>query len=133
MVVMADGRRGSFVRALIYGGATALVGAGAIVVLGGVFAVSAGLLVIAVALGYATGVAVTIGAGAEASTSATTRRALAVGWVAGGVVLGLVGLWWYAAVEGGTLGLIDHLGQVYGILTPLLFVGAIAVAWWNAH
>jgi hypothetical protein len=38
-----------------------------------------------------------------------------------------------ARQEGGTLGLIEYLGEVFGILVLLQLVIAVAVAWWRAR
>jgi len=100
-------------------------------VLGGALAVSAGLLVVAAAIGYVVGL-VTV-AGAAATLSRPTRS-----WVAGalaglGAVLGQVGLWLFARAEGGVLAPIDYLGQTFGPLVPLEVLLAVSVAWWRAR
>ena len=102
----------------------------AITVGGGLLAITAGLLVIAAALGWAVAAAL--------STSPGGRRACPPQVLAGrhgrvGVALGQLGLWLVARQEGGTLGLVDYLGEVFGILVPLQLVIAVAVAWWRAR
>jgi hypothetical protein len=39
-------------------------------------------------------------------------------------VAGLVGIWLYAGLEGGALGLIDYLAEVQGILVPVELAAA---------
>jgi hypothetical protein len=123
--------RASPVRGIAFGALAALVGAAAIVVLGGVFAISAGLLVVAVAIGYGVGLAIEVGA--TGTLSSPGRPAIAAVLAGLGVVLGQVGLWLYARTEGGVLPLFDYLGQTFGALVPLELVLAIAVAWWRAR
>jgi hypothetical protein len=50
-----------------------------------------------------------------------------------GVALGQVGLWLYAEYQGGALGPIELLAEVYGPLVPLELAAAAAVAWWIAR
>ena len=49
------------------------------------------------------------------------------------VILGQLGLWLYARIEGGVLSLPDYLGQTFGFLVPLQFAAAMLVAWWTAR
>lgn len=119
------------VRGIAFGAAPAIVGAAAIVVLGGVFAISAGLLVVAVAIGYAVGLAIV--AGAAGTLSGPGRPAIAAVLAGVGILLGQVGLWLYARIEGGVLPLIDYLGQTFGVLVPLELLLAVGVAWWRAR
>jgi hypothetical protein len=108
-----------------------IVGAAAIVFLGGVLAVTFGLLVIA----GTTGLAVSQGlrVGAREHLSARRRTGLAVGFALGAVALGQLGLWLYARTEGGVLAPLDYLWEVYGILVPLEFAAAAAAAWLSAR
>jgi hypothetical protein len=108
----------------------AVVGAAAITLGGGIFAITAGLLVIAAALGWAVAVALSSSAG---DGTRLRREWLAAGLAAGGVALGQVGLWLVARQEGGTLDLIEYLSEVFGILVPLQLVVALIVAWWRAR
>jgi len=102
-----------------------------VVLFGGVLAVSAGLLVVASAVGYAVGLATVIGA---ADTLSPRMRPWIAGAIAGlGVLLGQVGLWLYARAEGGVLSPVDYLGQTFGVLVPLEVVLAAVVAWWRAR
>jgi hypothetical protein len=121
---------GSRGRAITYAALAALAGAVAITVGGGLLAMTAGLLVIAVALGWAVAAALSTSPG---DGTRTRRTALAAGMAAIGVALGQLGLWLVARQEGGTLGLIEYLGEVFGILVLLQLVIAVAVAWWRAR
>ncbi len=91
---------------------------------------TAGLLVVAAAIGWAVGTAVSLD-GAPDTTA--RRRQLAVSLAVASVVLGQVGLWLLARLEGGTLGIIDYLGEVFGILVPAQALVAAAVAWWRSR
>jgi hypothetical protein len=53
---------------------------------------------------------------------------LAVALAIGSVALGLVGIWLFADLEGGTLGLVDYLGQVQGplVIVEVLVAGLVA-------
>lgn len=98
-----------------------LAGAAAITVLGGVVTMTAGLIVVAAATGWAVG----------AAMPGRTRAAVGLALVA--VALGQLGLWSYARSEGGVLGPIDLLWQVYGGLVPLEFLAAAIFAWNGAR
>ena len=88
------------------------------------------MLVIAAALGWAVATALSP---SPATARAVRRQALAAGLAAVGVALGQLGLWLVARQEGGTLGLVEYLGEVFGILVPLQLVIAVVVAWWRAR
>ncbi len=118
-------------RGVAFAGVAAVFGAIAIVVLGGILAISAGLLVAAVAGGWAVGVGVRVGAGA--TLTADRRSQVALLFALGSIVLGQVGLWVYARMEGGVLGPIDYLGETFGILVPLQLLGAAIGAWFAAR
>ena len=123
--------RGSPGRGVAFGAVAAILGAAVLVFLGGVLAISAGLLVAAAAIGYAVGLATVAG---EAGTLSTPARSVIAAALAGiGVLLGQVGLWLYARSEGGVLPLVDYLGQTFGALVPLELLLAVAVAWWRAR
>lgn len=117
----------SLVRGALIGGIVALFLAAVLVVLGGLFTFTAGLIVVAVFLGRLTAVGVNAGAGDAGSPAA--RLALAVGLSLAAVALAQVGLWLWAGFEGGTLGLFDFLGEVYGALVPLQLLLAGGTAW----
>ena len=108
-----------------------IVGAIIIIVLGGVFAVSAGLIVAAAAIGWAVAMAVRVGARERLTRSARVR--LAVGLALAAIALGQLGLWLYARAEGGVLPPLDYLGQVFGFLVPVEFTAAAILAWARAR
>lgn len=100
-------------------------------VFGGALAVSAGLLVVASAVGYAVGLAVVIGA---ADTLSPRERPWVAAGLAGlGLLLGQLGLWLFARAEGGVLTPIDYLGQTFGVLVPLEIALGAVVAGWRAR
>jgi hypothetical protein len=130
----AQGRRsavGPIVRAVF---ATA-VGSLAIVLVGGILAVTSGLLFISGVTGAATGLllaeaGVGDGTAAPALSRASVVR-LAVVVVLVGFVAATLGLWLVARAEGGALGPVDLMLQVYGALVPAgAAIGALA-AWWG--
>lgn len=118
-------------RGLGLGLLVALAGAAVIVVLGGILALTLGLIVVAGAIGWL--VAVAVGFGAGATLPASRRASAAAGLALLGVLVGQVGLWLYAASEGGVLSLPDYLGEVYGPLVPLELTLAGAIAWATAR
>lgn len=121
---------GSLIRGLALGSAIELLGAAAITVSGGLLAITAGLLVVAGVVGWATAVAVV--SGARTSIGASTRAAIAIGFALAGVTLGQVGLWLLARQEGGVLPFFDYLAEVFGPLVPLELAIAGLVAWWRS-
>jgi hypothetical protein len=127
----AGASSGSLWRGLAYAAIVAAVSIAAIVVLGGVLAFSAGLLVVAAVAGRAIGLALDLGGGA--AVRPPTRTWLAVGIALATVGFGQLGLWWYAGTEGGVLGPLDYLGEAFGVLVPLELGLAAAFAWWAAR
>ena len=125
------GASGSLARAAIGADGVAVAGAVLTVVLGGVLALSAGLLVLWASLGSLIG-QVTRWMGGSA-LAPRVRIALAVGSAVLGVALGQLGLWLYADLEGGALPLFDYLAQTYGVLVPLQAVLAAGSAWWSSR
>jgi hypothetical protein len=118
-------------RGISYATIVGVVGAVAIVVLGGVLTLTGGLFAVAAVIGYATALALRVGAG---STIGERRRAyLALGLALVSVALGQLGLWLYALTEGGVLPLVDYLGEVFGPLVPIQAVIAGLVAWVTAR
>jgi hypothetical protein len=109
----------------------AIVGAVAIVVLGGVFAVTAGLVAVAGGLGWA--VAAALGYGAGDRLAPRRRVTAAVGLAIAAVALGQLGLWQYARTEGGVLPPVEYLLEVFGPLVPLEFGAAALLAWLAAR
>jgi hypothetical protein len=95
-----------------------LAGVIAFTVLGGPLSVTVGLVAAAGAIGWVIGMVM------------RPDRALAVVLAIGSVALGLVGIWLFAGLEGGALGLVDYLAQVQGILIPieLAVAGVLAAA-----
>jgi hypothetical protein len=122
----ADSQR----RALAFAVLAAVGGAAAIALGGGILAMTAGLLVIAAALGWAVAAALSTSPG---DGPRVQRKVLAAALAAVGVALGQLGLWLIARQEGGTLGLVEYLGEVFGILVPLQLAIAVAVAWLRAR
>jgi hypothetical protein len=110
------------------GALAALAGSVVMVVLGGVFALSAGLLVISGLIGWAIGQVVS-GAASPASTP-RFRTTVAVTLAFDAVALAQVGLWLHARTQGGALGLLDYLAQTRGLLVPIELLIAMGVAWW---
>lgn len=118
-------------RGRIFGFMAADVGAVAIIIFGGVLALSGGLLVIAGVIGWA--VAATLRAGAGSHMSRGARVSWAVGLAVLSITLGQLGLWVYALTEGGVLGPLDYLAQAFGWLVPLELIIAALVAWLTAR
>jgi hypothetical protein len=125
-----SGGAGSPGRGIAIAVVAALVGGAVITLAGGLLSITAGLLVIAAALGWV--VAATLSSSVGGGTG-LRREWLAAALAAVGVALGQLGLWLVARQEGGTLGLIDYLWEVFGILVPSQLVLAILVAWWRAR
>lgn len=101
----------------VLGAFAGLVGALAITVLGGLMSVTAGLIVVSTATGWAVG------------TLLPRRAGTAVTLALVAVALGQLGLWAYALWQGGVLGPLDLLWQVYGGLVPLELIAAAILAW----
>lgn len=122
---------GSLARGVAVATVVAILGAVAIVLLGGVLTLSTGLLVVAGATGW--GIAVALGIGAGERLSSRRRVTLAVALSVGAIALGQLGLWQYARTEGGVLPPLEYLGEVFGLLVPLEFAAAVVVAWLAAR
>lgn len=122
---------GTPARGIAFGAIAGIAGAALIVVFGGALAVSAGLLVVASAVGYAVGLATLIGS--ADTLHGAVRPWTAAGLAALGVLLGQVGLWLFARAEGGVLAPIDYLAQTFGPLAPMEVLLAAFVAWWRAR
>lgn len=118
-------------RGLAFGLVAAIVGAAVIVVLGGVLAISAGLLIIAVAIGYGVATGMLVGLGKNPAIR--WRWVPPVMLAVAAILLGQLGLWLFARTEGGVLGPPDYLAQTFGILVPLQVVFAAVAAWWTAR
>jgi len=109
----------------------AILGAAAVAALGGLVLVTAGLVVVAGVVGW--GVAASLRFGAGDHLRPGRRVVVAVALAEGAVALGLLGVWQYARTEGGVLGPIDYLAEVFGLLVPLEFAVAALVAWLTAR
>jgi hypothetical protein len=118
-------------RGIAVAAAIALAGAVVVVLLGGVVAFSAGLVVVAATSGWAVAQGLRVGAREHLAPGLRRRLALVLALV--GTVLGLAGLWLYARAEGGVLPPIEYLWEVYGVLVPLQLIAAALVAWISAR
>jgi hypothetical protein len=87
------------------------------VVVGGILAITAGLVVLAGLVGWLIGLLVR-----------PPLRAAVVAIAA--VVAGLLGIWLFGRLEGGVLNPIDYLAEVQGVVVPLelLAAGGMAAA-----
>jgi len=117
-------------RAIVTAAALSGVGAGAIAILGGVLGIGAGLIVVAALAGWLVAASLRTAGGALVRR---TRLAIAVALAVDAVLLGQVGLWVIAIIEGGVLDPISYLGQVFGVLVPAELVASIAAAVWTAR
>ena len=108
----------------------AAIGAAILVEVASPMALSEPLVVVAVLLGVATGIATRLGAGTSVPASRRRALAVAVTLVAVGVAEFIV--WRLALSEGGVLGFVDYQLEVFGpiaILQPIAAaIGAAATA-----
>jgi hypothetical protein len=118
-------------RGLLFGGLGSLGGAVGLGLLGGPLSLTAGLLVVVFITGRLVGWLVR--AGAAASLSSRARSSIAVALALGGTTLGLGGMWLWAMGEGGRLGFVEFLADVYGPLIPLEYLIVTLTAWWSAR
>jgi hypothetical protein len=111
-------RRGD--RSLAYGVAGAVAGAAILFMLAGPLSVDTGLLIVGAAVGWGVGLAVRTGAALArgGAGSAGRRIALAITFALASCVVAWVGAWAWSHVQGGVLGPLDFLAQVYGLLVP---------------
>jgi hypothetical protein len=121
----------SVARGVALAAAVGVFGAAAIVFLGGVLALTEILLVVAGFTGGGVGIALRWGAGEK--LVGRRRVAVALAMALGAVALGQLGLWQYGRSEGGVLGPLDYLGQVYGPLVLVEFAAAGVLAWLAAR
>jgi hypothetical protein len=117
----------SIARGVAVATVVAVVGAVAIVFLGGVRTLTEVLLIVAGFTGLGVGIALRWGA--REHLAGRRRFAVALALALGAVALGQLGLWQYGRSEGGVLGLLDYLGQVYGPLVLVEFAAAGVIAW----
>ena len=122
---------GSVARGLAFAVTLAAAGALVIILLGGLLAISAGLIVAAAATGWAVGMG--LRTGARDTLSRTGRIRLAVALAFASIVVGQLGLWLYARSEGGVLGPLDYLGETFGLLVPIELLAASIAAWISAR
>ncbi len=94
----------------------ALIGTAVFTVLGGPLSVTFGLIGVAAVIGWAVG------------STVRPSLGLAVGLAIGSIVLGLVGIWLVARLEGGVLSLPEYLAQVQGPLVGIEIAVAALVA-----
>ncbi len=120
---------GTHNRALVSALAVALAGAVVLVVLGGLLAFSAGLLVVAAVVGWAIGRTTRTADAARPGTRTAVATILAVGCVG----LAQAGLWVVARAEGGVLSPVEYLAQTWGVLVPLQLLAAVAASWWASR
>jgi hypothetical protein len=103
--------------------AVGIGGAIVLTLLGGPLSITGGLIGAAGAIGFIVGM---------------VMRPLRLGAVVvalGSVALGLVGIWLFAGIEGGVLGIVDYLADVQGLLVPieLIVAGVLAlIASWTS-
>ena len=121
----------SVARGVAVATAVAIAGAAAIVVFGGVLTLTEILVIVAGFTGGGVGIALRWGAGDHLARRRRVVIALVV--ALGAVALGQLGLWQYGRSEGGVLGPLDYLGQVYGPLVVIEFAAAGVVAWLAAR
>ncbi len=98
-------------------------------VLAGPLSVDTGLLVVGAAAGWVGGLAVKVGAARARVPAAAGRRAvMAVALTLAASTVAWAAIWAWSHVQGGVLGPVDFLGQVYGLLVPAELAFAAAGA-----
>jgi len=93
--------------------AAAAVGAALLFFLAGPLGVTSGLLVVTAATGWITGLVLKA---QDAAGPAGRRVGIALFLALGAVVVAWAATWGFSRVQGGALGPIDFLGQVYGAM-----------------
>jgi hypothetical protein len=110
-----------------------LAGAIALVLVGAVFASTAGLLVVAGGAGALVGLVLARAAVPRDSNRPTARRTiegLAIGIALAAVAVAAIGTWLIAQREGGVLPLVDYLAETFGLFIPAeAAIAAVAAAW----
>jgi hypothetical protein len=101
------------------------------VLLGSLLDLTAGLVVAAFFLGQLTAVGVRAGAGL--SLGQTARAWVSVLIALGALVLVQLGLWAWAVGQGGVLGPLDYVRDVFGALVAIEAVLAAIGAWWGSR
>ena len=112
----------------------ALAGAVLLYLLGALLSSTAGLVVVAGLTGAAVGLLLARAAkpGPDDAPAMSGRAAswLAIAFALAAVAIGAVATWLHALGEGGALGLLDYLGETFGLLVPAeLLVAGVAAAW----
>lgn len=106
-------------------GLVAAATAAVLVLMGGLLALTTGLLFVAGVGSALTGLVL-----AASPRPRSTLRVIAIVLAVAAVVVGAVGGWLIALDEGGALGLLDYLWAVTGLLVPVeALVAALAAAW----
>jgi hypothetical protein len=135
-----SGARRASRRAIVQAVVIAAVGAGLLLLLGGLLSTTVGLLFIAAAMGAGVGLTLA-GLAVVAQESdgparsplprAAVRRA-ALSLAVGAVVVAAIATWLFARSEGGVLGIVDYLWSTFGLLVPAEVVLAAVGAAWGA-
>lgn len=86
----------------------------------GPLSMTAGLLVVALVVGWGAG------------SAAPARRGAAIAAALLAVVLGLLGAWAWSRLQGGTLDPLDLLARTFGLLAPPIPILAALAAWVTA-
>jgi hypothetical protein len=110
---MPTGSASARARALAPALAAAAVGAGLLFFLAGPLGVTSGLLVVTAATTWIVGIAVKA---RDPGGPAGRRVATAVGLAFAAVIVAWIATWGWSRAEGGALGPLDFLAQVYGVL-----------------
>ena len=117
-------------RGLVLAALVAAFCAAILIILGGAFGFTAGLIVVAFFTGRLTAIGMILGAGPTVSTARRMGASIAISLVA--VLIAQLGLWAWAIAEGGVLGPVDFLAQTYGVLVLLELLLAGGAAWLKA-
>ena len=118
-------------RAFVSGTIAAVIALIVFLIFAGPLSFAPGLVVIAIFAGRLIGLSVKSAAGATVSSDGRTVIAMVIslGWFAASQL----GIWAFARSEGGALGLLDYLAQVFGPLVPIQAIAVVLVAWWSAR
>jgi hypothetical protein len=108
------------------------IGAVAIAI-GGILALSSGLVVVAAVTGIVIGWLMRSPSADGATGRAGSNVILAIAIALLGVATGQLLLWVVALAEGGVLGPLDYLAQTFGFLVPAQFIVGAVGAWLAAR
>jgi hypothetical protein len=106
----------------------AIVGAVAIVLLGGVLTLTAGPVFVAGVTSWGIAAGLRFGAGDHLRPARPVAAAVIL--ALGAVALGQLGLWQYARIEGGVLPPLEYLAEVFGLLVPLQLAAPASMVRW---